>query len=170
VICLLPLKQQTKIVRTALSLISEEGIKELRRFMSNTRENGKRGSESRVSEFSLIAPHPGPTTRLAGNALVPQPDRLAYFSALYQRLDVLESRETLFAITKRVSLADMAQYRESLTPKSVCGNRVRDANLKLFRSIFPNHLTVKRPEDKAANPAASQDWLRLRNRLNKGRA
>ena len=170
VIISLPHKQQTKMVRTALSLISEEGIKELRRFVSNARENGKRGSESRVSEFSLIAPHPGPTTQLAGNALVPQPDRLSYFSALYQRVDVLESKETLFAITKRVSLADMAQYRESLVPKGVGGNQARDANLKLFRSIFPNYSTIERPEDKDANPAASQGWFRLRNRLNEGRA
>jgi hypothetical protein len=86
------------------------------------------------------------------------------------RLDVLESKETLFAITKRMNLADMAQYRESLVLKGVSGNRARDANLKLFRSIFPNHSTVERPEDKTANPAASQDWLRLRNRLKEGRA
>jgi hypothetical protein len=170
VICLLPLEQQTKMVRTALSLISEEGIKELRRFVSNARENGKRVRESQVSEFSLINPHPGPTTQLAGNALVPRSDCLAYFSALYQRLDVLESKETLFAITNRMNLADMAQYRESLVPKVVSGNRARDANLKLFRSIFPNHSTVERPGDKIANPAASQDWFRLRNRLKEGRA
>ena len=91
-------------------------------------------------------------------------------SVVYRRLDVLESQETLFTIAKRANLAAMAQYRESLVPKGVGGNRARDANLKLFRAIFTDHSAVERPEDKATNPAASQDWFRLRNRLNEGRA
>jgi hypothetical protein len=170
VIGLLPLKEQTQMVRTALSLGSEKGIKELWRFLSNASMDGKRGSESLVSEFNLIAPYHDSTSRLASNALVPQPDRLAYFSALYQRLDVLESKETLFAVIKRANLAALVQYRESLVPSDVGGNRARDANLRLFRVICPNHSTVERPEDKAVNPAASQDWIRLRNRLKEVRA
>jgi hypothetical protein len=160
------------MVRTALSLGNEEGIKELRRFVSNARMDGKRGSESLVSKFNLIVLYPESTSRLASNAVVPQPDRPAYFSALYQRLDVLQNKETLFAATKRANLAAIAQYRESLVPSGVGRNRARDAILKLFRAIFliPNHSAVERPEDKAVNSAASQDWIRLRNRLKEGRA
>lgn len=111
------------MVRAALSLGSEEGIKELRRFVSNARRDGTRGSESLASDFDLIAPHPH-----ASNALVPRYDCLACFSALYQRLDVLESKEILFAITKRAILATMARYRKGFVPKGVGGNRARDAN------------------------------------------
>ncbi|KAI7702359.1 hypothetical protein KC353_g14795 [Hortaea werneckii] len=95
-------------------------------------------------------------------------DCLAYLSARYRRLDLLESQETLLAINKRVNLAAMAQYRESLVPKVVGGNRARDANLKLFGAIIPHHSAIERPEDKAANAAASQDWLTLRDRLGAG--
>jgi hypothetical protein len=170
IISSLPVKEQAQMVRTALSLGSEEGVKELKRFVSNARTNGKLGSESLVSEFKLITFDPDSTSRLASNALVPQSACLAYLSTIYRRLDVLESKETLFTITKRANLAAMSQYRESLVPKGVGGNRARDANLKIFRVIFPDHSTVQRPEDKAANPAASQDWTRLRNRLQEGRA
>ena len=170
IISSLPVKEQAQMVRTALSLGREEGVKELKRVVSNARANGKRGSESLVSEFKLITFDPDSTSRLASNALVPQSACLAYLSTIYRRLDVLESKETLFTITKRANLAAMAQYRESLVPKGVGGNRARDANLKIFRVIFPNHSAVQRPEDKAANPAASQDWTRLRNRLQEGRA
>jgi hypothetical protein len=158
------------MVRTALSLGSEEGVKEPRRFVSNARMNVKRGSESLVSELDLITFDPDSTSRLASNALVPQSACLASFFTIYRRLDVLESQGTLFTIAKRANLAAMAQYRESLVPKGVGRNRAGDTNLKLFRAIFPDHSAVERPEDKATNPAASQDWFRLRNRLNEGRA
>ena len=49
IISSLPVKEQAQMVRTALSLGSEEGVKELKRFVSNARTNGKRGSESLVS-------------------------------------------------------------------------------------------------------------------------
>ena len=166
----LPLEQQTKMVRTALSLGSEEGIEELRRFVCNLRKDNKRGSDSSTSNSDFIAPNLDLRAPLAGNALVSQSDCIAHFSALYRRLDVLETQETLFTITKRANLAAMAQHRETLVPKGVGGNRARDANLKLFRAIFPEHSTVERPEDKATHPVASQDWFRLRNRLIEGRA
>jgi len=54
-------------------------------------------------------------------------------------------------------------------PKGVGGNRARDANLKHFRAIFPQHVAVQSPEDKATNLAAWQDWIRLRNRSQEGR-
>ena len=133
----LSLEQQTKMVLTALSLGSEEGIEELRRFVCNLRKDNKRGSDSSSSNSDFIAPNPDLRAPLASNALVSQSDCIARFSALYRRLDALETQETLFTITKRANLAAMAQYRESLVPKGVGGNRARDANLKIFRAIFP---------------------------------
>lgn len=170
VISSLSLEQQTKMVRTALSLGSEEGIDELRQFVCNLRMNGKRGSEGLGSNYNLIAPHSDLTFSLASNTLEPQNDCLAYFSALYRSLDVLESRETLLAITERVNLAAMAQFRERLAPNGVGRNLARDANLKLFHAIFPHHSMVQRPEEETDKSTVSQDWLRLRNRLNEGRA
>jgi hypothetical protein len=82
VISSLPLEQQTKMVRTALSLGSEEDIEELRRFVSNARTDGTRGSESLVSDFGLISPYPSLTVRHASNVLVPRDDCLAYLSAV----------------------------------------------------------------------------------------
>jgi hypothetical protein len=170
VISSLSLEQQTKMVLTALSLGSEEGIEELRHFVCNLRKNSKRGSDSLTSNSNLIAPNPDLRAPFASNDLVAQSDCLSHLSVLYRRLDVLESQETLFTITKRANLAAMAQYRENLVPKGAGRNQARDANLKLFRAIFPDHSTVERPEDKVTYPTASQDWFRLRNRLNEGRA
>lgn len=136
--------------------------------MCNLRKNGKRGSAGLKPDPNLLAPHFDLTFPPASNPLVPQTDCLAYLSARYRRLDLLESQETLLAINKRVNLAAMAQYRESLVPKVVGGNRARDANLKLFGAIIPHHSAIERPEDKAANAAASQDWLTLRDRLGAG--
>jgi len=157
VISSLSLEQQTKMVLTALSLGSEEGIEELRRLVCNLRNNSKRRSDGLTSNSNLIAPDPGLRAPFASNDLVAQSDRLSHLSVLYRRLDVLESQETLSTITKRANLAAMAQYRESLVPKGVGRNRARDANLKLFRAIFPDHSAVERPEDKTAHPTASQD-------------
>ena len=111
VISSLPPKQQGKIVRTALALGSEEGIEELRRFVSNARRRGEHKSQSLVSDSNLITSRLDPTIELVGNALVPQSDCLASLSALYQRLDVLESKGTLFTIARRANLAAMAWYR-----------------------------------------------------------
>jgi hypothetical protein len=155
----LPPEQQTKMVRTAPSLGSEEGIEELRRFVSNARRRGEHKSESLVSDSKLITSHLDPTTEPVGNALVPQSDCFASLSALYRRLDVLESKATLFTIAKRANLAAMAWYRQSIVPKGVGGTRARDANLKTSRAVFPHYSTLERPED---NPAASRDWSRLR--------
>ena len=166
----LSLEQQTKMVLTALSLGSEEGIEELRRFVCNLRKGSTRGSDILTSSSDLAAPDPSLRAPLASSDLVAQSDRLSHLSVLYRRLDVLESQETRFTIAKRTNLAALAQYRESLVPKGVGRNRARDANLKLFRAIFPDHSAVERPEDKVVHPTASQDWFRLRNRLNEGRA
>jgi hypothetical protein len=170
VISSLPHEQQTKMVRAALSLSSSEGIRELRHFVRNARKNRCLRSETLISDSDLIAPRQDLTVQHANNALASRDDGLAHFSSLYRHLDVLESKETLFAITKRVKLAAMARYRKSLVPEDVGGNRARDANLKLFRAVFPNHLAIERPENKATNPAAYNDWIRLRDRLKEGRA
>jgi hypothetical protein len=85
----LPPEQQTKMVRTALSLGSEEGIEELRRSVSNARRRGEHKSESLVSDSNLITSHLDPTIEPFGDALVPQSDCLASLSALYRRLDML---------------------------------------------------------------------------------
>jgi hypothetical protein len=170
VISSLPYGQQTKMVRAALSLSSSEGIRELRHFVRNARKNSCLRSETLIPDSDLIAPRQDLTVQHASNALASQDDGLAYFSSLYRHIDVLESKETLFAITKRVKLAAMARYRKSLVPEDVGGNRARDANLKLFRAVFPDHLAIERPENKAANPATYNDWIRLRDRLKEGRA
>jgi hypothetical protein len=161
---------QKNILCTALCLGSEEGIKELEYFVSNARRDGKQGSKALMSGFTTNNLDPDVQSQIINDASDPQSRYLAQVSRLWRRLDDLEKTETLVIITKRVSLATMAQCRESLVPRGVGGNRARDANLKLFRNIFPQHSAVERPEDKVKNPAASQDWIRLRNRLHEGRA
>lgn len=103
VISSLSLEQQAKMVRTALSLGSEEGIEELRRFVCNLRKDSKRGSDSLTSNSDFSAPDPDLRASLASNALVSRSDCIAHFSALYRRLDVLETQETLFAIARRAN-------------------------------------------------------------------
>jgi hypothetical protein len=140
-----------------LCLGSEEGIEELRCFVSNARIDGKQGSKALMSGFNNTTPDPDVRSQIANNAPDPQSRYLAQTSNLYRRLDDLKKNETLVIITKRASLAALAQCRESLVPKGVGGNRARDANLKLFRAIFPQHAAVERPEDRATNLAAWQD-------------
>jgi hypothetical protein len=160
---------QKRLLFTALSLGSEEGIEELRCFVSNARADGKRGSKTLMSGLNLITPDLSACNQLTNNATDPQSRYLAHFSTVYWRIDGLRKNETLVIIAKRANLAALAHCRESLVPKGVGGNRARDANLKLFHAIFPQHDAVERPEDKATNLAAWQDWIRLRNRLQEGK-
>lgn len=53
--------------------------------------------------------------------------------------------------------------------KGVGGNRVRNTNFKLCRAVIPRHVAAEKPKEKATNLAVSQDWTRLRNRLQEGR-
>jgi hypothetical protein len=161
--------QQEELLRTALSLSSEEGIEELRSFVSNARVGDKQGRRTLTSGLNLTTPDLNARDQLNHNAVDTQSRYLAQFSTVYWRLDGLRKKETLVVIAKRANLAALAQCRESLVPKGVGGNRARDANLKLFRAIFPQHIAIERPDDKTANLAASQDWIRLRNRLQEGR-
>jgi hypothetical protein len=169
VICSLSLRQQAKMIRTALSLSSEEGIKELRRFVANAREDGKRGSGSLVPEFNLSTPQPDFTSGYANNALILRDRSIAHFSTLFQHLDILDGKTTLFSIAKRAKLAAMAQYRNSILPEGASRKDIRSATLRLFHAVWPHHDTIERPEDKATNPAAYADWIRLRDRLKEGR-
>ena len=169
VICSLSLRQQAKMVRTALSLSSEEGIKELRRFVANAREDGKRGSGSLVPEFNLSTPQPDFTGGHANNALILRDRGIAHFSTLFQHLDILDGKTTLFSVAKRAKLAAMAQYRNSILPEGASRKDIRIATLRLFHAVWPHHDTIERPEDKATNPAAYADWIRLHDRLKEGR-
>jgi hypothetical protein len=169
VISSLSLEQQTKMVRTALSFCSKKGINGLRHFLSNARRDGRRGGKPLQSDFDLVASHPGVDVWHATGALVPRNSGLAHFSALYQQIDVLDNKATLFSITKRVKLAAMSQYRKGLMQEGAGKRQAKDINLYLFRAIYPEHATIERPDDKATESAAHNDWIRLRDRLREGR-
>jgi hypothetical protein len=165
----LPREQQTKMIHSALSLGSEEGIKELQRFVCNARKDGMRGSESLESGFNLGATEPDFTSGHANDALVLRDRSIAHFSTLYRHLDILDGKTTLFSIAKRAKLATMAQYRKSILPEGAGRKDIRSATLRLFHAVWPHHDTIEKPEDKATNPAAYADWIRLRDRLKEGR-
>ncbi|KAM0714625.1 hypothetical protein Q7P37_009921 [Cladosporium fusiforme] len=155
--------------RDTLSLGSEEGIKELQRFVHNARRDGRRMGKGLKSDFDISAPHSGVDGLHVTGALVSRDSGLAHFSALYRQIDILDNKATLFSITKRVKLAAMAQYRKGLVQEGAGKNQARDANLHLFRAIHPEHATIEKPDDKGANSAAYDDWTRLRDRLREGR-
>lgn len=119
----LPREQQIKMI-PALCLGSDEGIKELQRFVYNVRKDGRRRDKSLESDFDLGAPHPDFSVRHANDALIPRD-------------------------------SDIAQ--------------ARSATLRLFRPVWPHLDTIEKPEDKVTNPAAYDDWIRLRDRLKEGR-
>ena len=165
----LPFERQTKLIHAALSLSSEEGIKELRRFVHNARKDGRLRGKSLESDSNLSAPHSGVDVWHAASALVPRDSGLDLFSNLYRQIDVLDDKATLFSITRRVKLAAIAQHRKGLLQEGAGKNQARDVNLYLFRAIYPDHATIERPDDKVKNLAAHNDWIRLRDRLREGR-
>jgi hypothetical protein len=170
IITSLPQKEQTKMIHAALSLGSEEGITELRRFVHNARTIGAQGNESLVGDIDRISRRPDLTIPPASDAMVSVNHGLAYFSALNAQLDVLEGNEMKSCIIKRVKLAEMAQYRECLVPEGA-GKKIRagNANLYLFRAIYPKHATIEKLDEEAPNSAANGDWARLRDRLRQGK-
>lgn len=104
------------------------------------------GDKSNTSRLPNIAiPH-------ASNAILSEHHGLAYFSALNAHSDVLEGTEIKICLAKRVKLADMARYRKSLVPEGA-GRKIRagNANLYLFRAIYPKHGTIEEPEKEASN-------------------
>ena len=162
-------REQTKMIHPALSLGSEEGIKALQHFVYNASRDGRRKVKTLESDFDLSSPHSGADIWHTTGALIPRDSGLAHFSALYQQIDVIDNEATLFSTTKRVKLAAMAQYRKGLLQEGAGKNQARDVNMYLFRAIYPDHTTIERPDDKATNSAAHNDWIRLRDRLREGR-
>jgi hypothetical protein len=165
----LPREQQTKMIHSALSLGSQEGIKALQHFVYNARRDGRRRDKPLESDFDLSAPHSDVDIWHATSALVPRDGGIAHFSALYRQIDFIDNKANLFSITKRVNLAAMAQHRKGLVNEGAGKNQARDANLYLFHAIYPDHATIEKPDDKATNSAAHNDWIRLRDRLREGR-
>jgi hypothetical protein len=70
------------------------------------------------------------------SALVPRDSSIAHFSDLYRQVDVLENKVTLSSIARRVQLAAMAQYRESLMQESAGRNQAERVNLHLFHIVY----------------------------------
>jgi hypothetical protein len=169
IISSLPHEQQTKMIHAALSLGSKEGIKALKCFVNNARKDGRRRRENLHSDFDLIALHSGVDVWHSTSVLVSRDSSLARFSDLYRQIDTLDNKVTLFSITKRVKLAAMAQYRKSLLQEGAGRNQAKDANLHLFRAVYPDHATIETPDDKETSSTARDDWNRLRDRLREGR-
>jgi hypothetical protein len=119
IISFLPQKEQIRMIHAALSLGSEEGMKELRRFLSNAGEIGMRGCESLMSDIKLTDPRLGSNVGHAKGTI---------FSALYQHLDVLDGRTALFSIAKRVKMAAMAQHRKSLISEATSKKQAKATN------------------------------------------
>jgi hypothetical protein len=136
VINLLSREQQKKLGLAVLSLGSEEGIKELRRFVYNVRIYGARWSEILPSDFQLTAPRPGWDVWHANGAIISRDSGLAHFPDLYRHLDILDGKTTLCSIAKRAKLAAIAQYRKSLVPKDTGKKQVPiSASSTLFGPI-----------------------------------
>jgi hypothetical protein len=159
---------QKKMVCTAVSLASEKGIKELQRFVCDTRKNVKQNGKSLESEFDLSAYQSDADTRNADGTLIPRDSGLARLTALYQQITTLDNAAIKLSVTRRVKLAAMAQYRKSLLPEGAGRKQAKAANLRLFRAIHPEHATIERP-DEATKSVALDDWQRLRDRLREGR-
>jgi hypothetical protein len=169
IISFLPQKEQIRMIHAALSLGSEEGMKELRRFLSNAGEIGMRGSQSLMSDIKLTDPRLGSNVGHAKGTIVSRDSALVHFSALYQHLDILDGRTALFSIAKRVKLAAMAQHRKSLISEATSKKQAKATNFRLLRAVWLHHDTIENPEDKAINPTAHDDWCKLRDRPREGR-
>jgi hypothetical protein len=165
----LPCEQQTKMIHTALSLGSKEGIEALRCFVHNARKDGRRRGKDLHFDSDPSTPHSSVDVWYTTSTLVSRDSGLAYFSNLYRQIDILDNKVTLFSISKRVKLAVMAQYRKSLLQEGAGRNQAKDANLHLFRAVYPDHATIEKPDDKETSSAAHEDWNRLRDRLREGR-
>jgi hypothetical protein len=63
----------------------------------------------------------------------------------------------------------MARYRKSIGPEDAGKKQAKAANVGPLRAVWPHHDTIGKPEDKATNLAAYDDWAKLRDRLNEGR-
>jgi hypothetical protein len=159
---------QKKMVCTAVSHASEKGIKELQRFVCDTRRNLKQNGKSLESEFDLSASQSDADTRNADGTLIPRDSGLARLTALYHQITTLDNTAIKLSVTRRVKLAAMVQHRKSLLQEGAGRKQAKAANLRLFRAIHPEHTTIERP-DEATKSVAHDDWQRLRDRLREGR-
>ena len=82
--------------------------------MYNARRNVEQNGKSLESEFDLSAAQSDANTRNADGTLIPRDRGLARFSALYQQIETLDKLAIKVSVTRRVKLAAMAQYRNSL--------------------------------------------------------
>lgn len=89
------------------------------------------------------------------------------FPALYQQIETLDKVAIKLFVTRRVRLAAMAQHRKALVQNGAGRNQAKNAKLRLFRAIHPEHATIERP-DKAKNDVVLSDWKRLSDRLAEG--
>jgi hypothetical protein len=158
---------QKKMVCTAVSLASEKGIKELQRFVYDTRRNVKQNGKSLESESDLSVSQSDADTRNADGTLIPRDSGLARLTALYHQITTLDNAAIKLSVTRRVKLAAMAQYRKSLLQEGAGRKQAKAANLCLFRAIHPEHAEIERP-DEATKSVAFDDWQRLRDRLREG--
>jgi hypothetical protein len=163
-------KKRTKLVNAALPLISDEGVTKLRRFLHGARTTRAQRRENLVRDVDRVVPRPGSAVRHASEAIIPQDDGLAYFSALNTNLDNLEEDGTRTSINKRMKLAAVAEYLKFLVLEGAGRkNRAGIADLYLFRAIYPNHVTIARPDEEPNISAAHRDWNRLRDWLKQRR-
>jgi hypothetical protein len=105
---------QKKLVCIAVSYTSEKGIKELQRFVCDTRRNVKQNGKSLESEFDLSASQSDADTQNADDILIPRDSGLARLTALYYQITTLDNAAIKLSITRYVKLAAMVQYRKSL--------------------------------------------------------
>jgi hypothetical protein len=159
---------QKKMVCTAVSLASEKGIKELQRFVCDTRRNAKQNGKSLEFESDLGAFEFDADTRNADGTLIPRDSGLARLTALYHQITTIDNAAIKLSVTRRVKLAAMAEYRKSLLQEGTGRKQAKAANLRLFRAIHPEHATIERL-DEATKSVALDDWQRLRDRLREGR-
>jgi hypothetical protein len=97
-----------------VSLTSKKSIKGLQRFVYDTRKNVKQNGKSLESEFDLSASQSNTDMRKADGTLIPRDSGVARLTALYQQITTLDNAAIKLSITRRVKVAAIAQYRESL--------------------------------------------------------
>jgi hypothetical protein len=109
--------KRAKIVNTALYLISDEGVSELRHFLHDARAIGTERSKNLVRDVDRVTTRPGLVVPHTSKSIVSREDALSYFSALNTDLDGLDRDETKTIINKRMKLAAMAEYSKCLVPE-----------------------------------------------------
>jgi hypothetical protein len=161
-------KDQKKLVYTAVSLGSDKGIKEVQRFVYNARRDGKQKDKSLASEFDLSVPRSDGVVRNADGTFISSDSGLGHFYVLYQQVETLDKVAIKLHVTRRVKLAAMAQYRKALVQNVAGRIQAKDAKLRLFHAIHPEHDTIEKP-DKSKESVVLSDWKRLDDRLREGR-